>query len=131
MGTETARRAAEPRVRQRPRAIAVEDQPVHEGSCTVVRTMYGVETEERETIRVPLFHTEPARVGLTAGLTRSLGGYEFARFDVTVSLPCYPEESEVHRAYAIVERIVEEKVQAQNEAINTAMSGNAQQQDVG
>lgn len=131
MGNEPAE-AVRARPRPRPRALQVEDsqpdQTYLEGECVVERIMYGVSREERETITVPVFHTQPARVGLSAGVTRKLAEFEFVRFDVRIELPAYPVASEIERAYSACEKIVETKIREQNQQVDEALSG--QQQNI-
>lgn len=101
----------QPTARTRRRQLQVEPTPeqraaaqlhVAEGFVQVHRTAYGVEEESREVIRVPLFHTEPARVRVVAGTTRNLGDYNSARVEVMVEMPCYPEPTEIQRTYEFI-----------------------------
>ncbi|QIG76121.1 hypothetical protein EVC24_100 [Rhizobium phage RHph_I4] len=90
--------------------LSVEPQlTIHEGSVMVSRNMYGVETESvNEKIAVPLFHTAPARIRISGGITKNLGDYNSARFDVSIELPCYPEDSELDRTKRYISGKVEE-----------------------
>jgi hypothetical protein len=100
------------RARPRPRAL---DLDVPEGTILVRRVAYGAEQEEKETVRVPIFHTSPARVRVAGGITKNLGNYESARVDVMIELPCYPEASEVERTYeyasALLDKLIPEQVE--------------------
>jgi hypothetical protein len=58
------------------------------------------ETEDRSLIAVHRFITEPANVGVEAGITLNLGHFEFARLNVSVSMPCYKEEVDATYRYA-------------------------------
>lgn len=58
------------------------------------------EKEERNLIAVHRFVTEPARVGVEVGLTLNLHNYEFAKINVSVSIPCYKEEIDETYRYA-------------------------------
>lgn len=102
----------------RPRQRLLETTPVrnvHQGTIEVERTNYGIEHHETERVTIPLFATHPARVAVAGGVTRQLGGMEFARIDVRVELPCLPEISEIERVTAICEGIVRRKI-AENDA---------------
>lgn len=100
--------------RQRPRpGVSVE-----EGTITVTRAAYhrGQEIhseEERERIEVPVFHTEPARVTVNGNVKKNMGNYESLGVSVTISLPCYPEMSEVNRVYGIASGWVDEMLPEQ------------------
>lgn len=48
--------------------------------------------ETEEIIEPAVFKTTPAIVTRGYGLTLNLGNYESARFDVSISMPCYPED---------------------------------------
>jgi hypothetical protein len=58
------------------------------------------ETEDRSLIAVHRFITEPAMVGVSMGITLNLNHYEFARIDVSVTMPCYKEETDETYRYA-------------------------------
>lgn len=66
------------------------------------------ERSEPETIAVRKFVTQPAIVGLKLGLTRDQGGFESARVDVSLSIPCYVEE--ISDASRLVEKFVTVKL---------------------
>jgi hypothetical protein len=70
--------------------------------------------QELEQLAVHQFVTEPAVVKLSKGLTMGFGNFQFGRFDVGVTLPCYAEE--VPDAIAMVDQFVEERLgqEAQN-----------------
>lgn len=86
---------------------------VDEGMIFVRRAAYGVETEERERIRVPVFRTAPARVRVCGSVTRNLGDFNSARVEVSIEMPCYPEESEVRRVYDWASALLDEMVPAE------------------
>lgn len=95
-------------VRQRRRrAIDVDGS---EGTIEVRRTVYGNEITNEERVRVPVFNTDPARVKVHGGVTSNEGDFNSVRVDVTVDLPCYPEESEIEHCYRygsdLVDRLV-------------------------
>lgn len=66
---------------------------------TITTRIYGRD-EEEITEDVEYFETEPAKVRIANGVTRSLadvnGGnsYEFVRVDVAIEVPCYREHVE-------------------------------------
>lgn len=67
-----------------------------------------VPDEVQEPLAVRVFETPPATVGISMGLTMNLEKYESARFDVTISLPCYAgEEAE---AFDYAKRFAEERL---------------------
>lgn len=110
---------SEVNVRQRQRRVALDPTPqevasaqaeVKEGFVLVQRVAYGQENETLEKVYVPLFGTQSARVRVSAGATRNLGDYNSARVDVMIELPCYPEESEMRRAYEFASTMLDELV---------------------
>lgn len=103
------------RTRTRTRAVnlgSTDKEPVlqsDEGFIHVTRVIYGDETEVvNDRVRVPVFHTAPARVRVGGGVTRNQGDFNSARFDVVVELPCYPEKTEILRAGAYAAQLVDE-----------------------
>lgn len=44
---------------------------------------------------------------MTGGTTKNLGDFNSARVDVMVELPCYPEASEIARAYEFASQLVD------------------------
>lgn len=105
------------RTRQRTRTI---DVTGGDGQITVSRAAYGREVEEpTKTVRVPVFSTEPARVRVEGSVTKNLGDYNSARVAVCIELPCYPEDSEIRRAYNYASQLLDELLPEQLEhAIN-------------
>lgn len=103
-------------VRQRRRAL---DLTTQEGTTLVERTDYHCgrpvadPVVTRETIRVPVFHTAPAYVGAKGSVTRNLGDYNSVRVEVSVSVPCYPVEEEIQRAYEYVTGKLDELIPEQ------------------
>jgi len=55
----------------------------------------GSESDEEQRVATPRFDGEVARVRVAHGMTRSLGGFEFARVDVMVELPCQPNPQDI------------------------------------
>ncbi len=83
---------------------------------TVVRSINNEdETVEEDHIEVQPFESEVARVSVSKGLTVNMGNYESARVDVTLSLPCYPEE--VVAAIGHVDKMVEGKLMLERDAL--------------
>lgn len=95
------------RTRENARPLELE---VAEGTVLVRRAAYGQEVETKEALRVPIFHTTPARVRVTGSITRNLGDYNSARVEVMVEIPCYPEKSEIDRAYAFASEVVDQYI---------------------
>jgi hypothetical protein len=78
------------------------------GTMLVRRTSYGQQEDvTQETIEVPRFETPPAYVRVSGGVTRNLGDYNSAKVEVSVQLPCYPEETEIDRAYRYASDLVD------------------------
>lgn len=63
-------------------------------------TVEGGVKENREVIEVREFATNPAYIKVQAGVTKSLGNYEFLRVDISLSVPCYTEE--IDAVYPVV-----------------------------
>lgn len=57
-------------------------------------------TASDEVVMVHDFKGPVARVRRGYGLTMNLGNYESARFDVTLELPCYPEDVDAADEFA-------------------------------
>lgn len=65
----------------------------HDAVVTVYASGVGIEDrEDRETLEVRQFATEPAYVRVSAGVTKQTAPYEALRVDVSISVPCYTEE---------------------------------------
>lgn len=89
-------------------------------TIAVRRTAYGVDSESVDTVNVPVFATVPARVRVVGSVTRNLGDYNSARVEVMIEVPCYPEESEIHRAYEYASSLVDRYIpQELNKAIGS------------
>lgn len=97
-------------IRARTRESRPLDLDAAEGTVLVRRVAYGDETETTEMVRVPVFRTPPARVRVTGSVTRNLGDYNSARVEVMVELPCYPEQSEIQRAYEHASSLVDKYI---------------------
>ena len=65
----------------------------HDTVVTVLASGVGIEDrDDRETIEVRQFATEPAYVRVSSGVTKQTAPYEALRVDVAISVPCYDEE---------------------------------------
>jgi hypothetical protein len=51
----------------------------------------------------------PARIRYAAGLTRSLGQFEFARIDVSLEMPCAPTDEGIEATYTYIVAWVDKK----------------------
>jgi len=63
-----------------------------EETINVTSTYGGKESNRTEKLSVRKFLVEPAYVRVNAGMTKNMGNYESLRVDVSLTLPCYPEE---------------------------------------
>lgn len=71
---------------RRPAALSAEE-------VLTVTTLYGGESRNRqERLKVRKFLSDPAYVRVNTGITKNMGNYESLRIDVSLSIPCYPEE---------------------------------------
>jgi len=82
----------------------------------VRRTHYGalesdVVDEELDDVRVPVFHTEPARVRVAGSVTRSLPNGNYIKVEVGIELPALPVDTEVARAAELASIWVEDRIQ--------------------
>jgi len=90
-------------------------------SITVTRTIppeiggSGEEEVEDETIDVGVFQVDPARVGVSKGVTINTKHFSSARIDILVHIPCYKEE--VVDALERVNRFVEAKLMVEAESV--------------
>lgn len=90
-----------------------------EGYVYVSRVAYGNEEVSTEPLKVPDFQGVPvARVTTGASFTKNLGNYESAKITVEVSLPCFPEESEIVRAYDTAQTLMGDMLEEQAKAFN-------------
>lgn len=58
------------------------------------------EEDKEELLRVHRFVTEPAKVGVELGTTINMGNFEFVKISVSVTVPCYKEETEAAWEFA-------------------------------
>jgi hypothetical protein len=102
----------------RPAAVAAEVVRIPEATITVHRAHYQMgqliaESGETETVNVPAFVGPVGHVNVTGSVTRNLGNYNGVKVAVSVSLPCYPELSEVRRAYTTASVLIDELIPAE------------------
>ena len=67
--------------------------------------------DEYEEVEVQVFHTEPAFIEASAGVTKSLRQFESLRVDVRMRLPCYTEKADEAFDYAagwVADRLYDE-----------------------
>mgnify|MGYP000990962404 CR=1 FL=1 len=76
--------------RVRPSGEGASEETVEVVSTSV--TGQASPTVKQRTLSVRKFVTQPAYVGVSAGVTKETGSYEFLRVDITVNMPCYVEE---------------------------------------
>lgn len=67
-------------------------QEVHESTLHVKGSAFGINEEERRVLEVVKLETDPAYARVSVGQTRQIAEYESLRVDVSISVPCYPEE---------------------------------------
>jgi len=70
-------------------------------SSTEFKKNPSLDTYQEEALEEVTFPpgVDPARVQVTAGVTRALGDFEFMRMDVSVTLPCMPTQEGIEDAY--------------------------------
>lgn len=106
---------------------------IHEGTMMVRRTEYGGEEERSETldtIRVPVFATEAARIRVHGSITRNMGDFNSVRVEVMLELPLLPEMSEVDRVYGIASGWVDARMAQELErATNGSGTGNGREEN--
>lgn len=61
-------------------------------------------------VRVPVFHNTPARVRVGGSVTQNLGDYNSARVEVSIDMPCLPEQTEVQRVYELLSGTVDSMI---------------------
>lgn len=94
---------------------AVKQRPV--GRKQVRRTFYNCgevynDENQIDMVEVPDFGDSPvAYVRVSGNIKKQTQPYESVGVDVSISLPCYPEGSEIDRAYDICSEWVNAKIQ--------------------
>jgi hypothetical protein len=73
------------------------------------------ETVTEEVVAVRKFVVEPAKIGVSKGLTINLGNFESARIDVSIQVPCYAEEAA--EAFEYASAFVEDRLTTERAAI--------------
>ena len=96
----------------------------HEGTIVVSRTKFNQIDEERQSLEIRPFGTDPAHIVVKLGRTINLGNYESARVDVSIDIPCYVEE--VKQVYSDVmeyaQGLLAEEVTKITDSINAESS---------
>lgn len=79
---------------------------------TTRTSAYGGEQDEQETLGTVDFPAgvEPAFLRVAVGQTYNLGNYESLRLDVSVTIPCLPDEESLRRAHRQASDFVAEKL---------------------
>jgi hypothetical protein len=116
--------APEPPKRQRKIKIDINAVSSREGEIEVHRTMYGAERQRLEKVLVPKFTGPVGLVEVGGSVTRNLGDFNFVRVEVKVSVPCYPEGSEIDRAKLFAADKVDKFIQ---EELATALAASGGQ----
>jgi hypothetical protein len=81
--------------------------------------MYGSERHRLEKVLVPRFTGPVGLVEVGGSITRNLGDFNSVRVEVKVSVPCYPETSEIDRAKVFAADKVDQFL---NEELATALA---------
>jgi hypothetical protein len=81
--------------------------------------MYGSERHRLEKVLVPRFTGPVGLVEVGGSITRNLGDFNSVRVEVKVSVPCYPEASEIDRAKVFAADKVDQFL---NEELATALA---------
>jgi hypothetical protein len=83
---------------------------IHAQGKVIVQCMYPDKTQKvsEQNIRVTPFISEPAKVGVSYGVTLNMTNYQSARATVWCELPCYPEEKEA--ALQVAQSIVAREI---------------------
>lgn len=63
---------------------------------------------KEERVEVPTFTGPVGHVSVAGGVTRNMGDFNNVKVYVSVSLPCYPEDTEVRRAYMHASTLIDE-----------------------
>ncbi len=97
------------------------DIEVRDAIWEVMATALGEEKVELGRIRIRPFVSATANISVKAGATISLGEktYEFARVDVMLSMPCYPEE--IDAVYPKVKDWVDERMKKEVDEIKDSI----------
>lgn len=66
------------------------------------------ESFDEEVISVPAFQGPVGYVNVDGGITKNMGDFNSVRVRVSISLPCYPEDTEIRRAYVHASTLIDE-----------------------
>lgn len=78
----------------------------------------GSETEDKEVVQEKLMPTTHATVGVSIGVTRSLGNFESVKMNVSLFLPCLVDAQDIEDTYAQGKEWVDGKINALNAEID-------------
>lgn len=98
---------AQTRVRVDPRKMQIEQI---DGSVFARRSAYGKEEEARTQIKIPSFTNPPAKVRVTASVTKNLGDYNSAKVEVSVEMPCQPHDQDIRETHEYISGLLDELV---------------------
>jgi len=90
------------------------------GVLVVQRTQYENTSEKIENVQVAKFVGPTAEVSYTGSATRSLGNNNYVKVVVGLTLPCYPEATEIDRAYEFCAKFVDDRVAKEMESLEEA-----------
>ena len=96
--------------------ISMKKVKSEEIKITVTKSYLGTSKEQRGTIEIRPFATEPAYLTVKKGVTLPVGEYQFARIDVSLSFPCYREE--VNEVYKLANAWVEKKLDEETKVVD-------------
>jgi len=99
------------------------DKPKKQVAKTAVATTTmdygdGTQTEEVEKLGEVLSSEPMAEVHVGVGLTRSIGKYEFVRFDVSLTIPCAATETDINDTYAEAKAWVDARITEIDEEVH-------------
>lgn len=95
---------------------------VKQGIATVETTHQGGATvSEKMVVSGGVYDQPTCNIGYKAGITKNLGDYESLRIDVSLNMPCYPEE--IDDVFEFQRNWVENKL---NKSIDDTLGGEAE-----
>lgn len=85
---------------------------------TTVEYKGGGTSEETEKVGAPVLYEQPTcNVGMKAGVTRNMGDYNSVRLDVSLYMPCYPDE--IEEVFMFTKEWVERKMNEITEELDS------------
>lgn len=100
-------------------AKKVNDIKLEQGQVLVTRTYLEQTVAKREKIKIRPFVTNPAHVSVKFGATIPVADFQFARVDVSVSVPCYVEE--IREAFVQVRDLVDSLIEEETERLSAGL----------